>query len=87
MVFSDVSDIKFVVNYDYPNQTEDYVHRIGRTARSDKTGTAYTFITEEDGGQVKELIDVLKESKQAINPELFQLMERSKSYGNKGKYV
>ncbi|XP_055341619.1 uncharacterized protein LOC129590419 isoform X2 [Paramacrobiotus metropolitanus] len=76
----DVTDIKFVVNYDYPNQTEDYVHRIGRTARSDKTGTAYTFITEDNGSQVKELLDVLKESKQQINPELYQLVERAKAY-------
>jgi len=74
----DVSDIKFVVNFDYPNQTEDYVHRIGRTARSEKTGTAYTFMTEDDAHQVKELIEVLKESKQTINPELFQLMERAR---------
>lgn len=32
----DVDDIKFVINYDYPNNSEDYVHRIGRTGRSDK---------------------------------------------------
>ena len=74
----DVSDIKFVVNFDYPNQTEDYVHRIGHTARSEKTGTAYTFMTEDNASQAKELIDVLKESKQTINPELFQLMERAR---------
>lgn len=33
---SDVDDIKFVINYDYPNNSEDYVHRIGRTGRRDK---------------------------------------------------
>jgi superfamily II DNA/RNA helicase len=34
---SDVSDIKYVINFDYPNNSEDYVHRIGRTGRQDKT--------------------------------------------------
>ncbi|XP_023611403.1 probable ATP-dependent RNA helicase DDX5 isoform X2 [Myotis lucifugus] len=34
----DVEDVKFVINYDYPNSSEDYIHRIGRTARSTKTG-------------------------------------------------
>lgn len=33
----DVNDIKVVINYDYPNNSEDYVHRIGRTGRRDKT--------------------------------------------------
>ena len=32
----DVDDIKYVINYDYPNNSEDYVHRIGRTARCEK---------------------------------------------------
>jgi len=37
---TDVEDVKFVINYDYPNSSEDYIHRIGRTARSTKTGAA-----------------------------------------------
>lgn len=74
----DVNDIKFVVNYDYPNQSEDYVHRIGRTARAEKAGTAYTFMTDDNANQVKDLISVLQESKQAINPELYTLMEKSR---------
>lgn len=70
-----------MINYDFPNNTEDYVHRIGRTARHDKTGTSYTFLTDGDAGQVKGLIEVMKESKQTIAPELFEMMERSKMYG------
>ncbi|GAU97995.1 hypothetical protein RvY_09202-2 [Ramazzottius varieornatus] len=81
----DVSDIKFVVNYDYPNQSEDYVHRIGRTARAEKAGTAYTFMTDDDANQVKDLIAVLTESKQAINPELYTLMEKARGGGFKGR--
>ena len=44
---TDVKDIGYVINYDMPNQIEDYVHRIGRTARAGATGTAISFITPE----------------------------------------
>ena len=40
----DIEGISHVVNYDVPNNPEDYVHRIGRTARAGATGTAYTFV-------------------------------------------
>ncbi len=44
----DVEGINLVVNYDVPPDPEDYVHRVGRTARADKKGTAITFINEDD---------------------------------------
>jgi len=44
----DVDGISLVVNYDVPPDPEDYIHRIGRTARADKTGTAITFINPKD---------------------------------------
>lgn len=44
----DVSDLAMVVNYDLPSEAENYVHRIGRTARAGKTGKAYTFCSERD---------------------------------------
>ncbi|MDF1499554.1 MAG: DEAD/DEAH box helicase [Anaerolineales bacterium] len=44
----DISDITHVVNYDVPDEAENYVHRIGRTARLDKDGVAWTFVTPED---------------------------------------
>lgn len=44
----DVEGIELVVNYDTPHDAEDYVHRIGRTARAEKTGTAITFVNEKD---------------------------------------
>jgi ATP-dependent RNA helicase DDX5/DBP2 len=43
----DVRNITHVLNYDYPNNSEDYVHRIGRTGRAGATGTATTFFTTE----------------------------------------
>ena len=44
----DVTDLAMVINYDLPNESENYVHRIGRTARAGKSGKAYTFCCEQD---------------------------------------
>ncbi len=44
----DIKDINLVVNYDVPGDAEDYVHRVGRTARADTTGMAITLVTETD---------------------------------------
>ncbi|XP_050428837.1 uncharacterized protein LOC126838460 [Adelges cooleyi] len=71
----DVDDVKYVINYDYPNSSEDYVHRIGRTGRSSRTGTAFTFVTPNNARQAKDLISVLQEANQVVNPKLFELAE------------
>jgi len=78
---SDVEDIKFVVNYDYPNCSEDYVHRIGRTGRRNNRGTAYTFFTRTNSKQADDLIGVLREANQAINPKLFEMAKMGSRYG------
>ena len=44
----DIDDIEMVINYDVPHDTEDYVHRIGRTARANRDGVAITFVNEQD---------------------------------------
>ncbi|MCM1067960.1 MAG: DEAD/DEAH box helicase [Muribaculaceae bacterium] len=44
----DIDDIAMVVNYDVPHEAEDYVHRVGRTARADADGKAVTFVSERD---------------------------------------
>lgn len=73
-----MDDIKFVVNFDYPNSSEDYVHRIGRTGRAHKTGTAYTFFTPSNIKQSNDLIQILREAKQQVNPKLIQMAESSR---------
>ena len=83
MVTTDVDDIKFVINLDYPNNSEDYVHRIGRTGRSSNTGTAYTFFTPNNAKQANDLIAVLQEAKQVVNPKLIQLAESARSFSGK----
>jgi len=77
----DVEDIRIVINLDYPSQTEDYVHRIGRTARSGAKGTAYTFFTRENAKQAQDLIQLLKDSNQEVNEKLYA-MSRTKYFGN-----
>lgn len=44
----DIDDIAMVINYDVPHDAEDYVHRIGRTARADRDGVAITFVSDDD---------------------------------------
>ena len=44
----DIDDIRLVINYDVPADSEDYVHRIGRTARADRDGEAITFVSDTD---------------------------------------
>uniref|UniRef100_A0A915P7W1 RNA helicase n=1 Tax=Meloidogyne floridensis TaxID=298350 RepID=A0A915P7W1_9BILA len=66
----DVHDIKFVINYDYPNSSEDYIHRIGRTGRRDQKGTAYSFFTSGDNAKAADLVKVLQEANQNIPEEL-----------------
>jgi ATP-dependent RNA helicase RhlE len=51
----DVADIEHVINYDFPRCPEDYVHRIGRTARLAASGRATSFVTPEDRGLVRDL--------------------------------
>jgi superfamily II DNA/RNA helicase len=57
----DVSCISHVINYDMPDTTDAYTHRIGRTGRAAKTGDAFTFITREDEEIVRSIERVLGE--------------------------
>jgi ATP-dependent RNA helicase DeaD len=48
----DVSSISHIINYDIPQSSDDYVHRVGRTGRMGREGIAYTFVTTEEGGEL-----------------------------------
>jgi ATP-dependent RNA helicase DDX5/DBP2 len=83
----DVKDIQVVINYDFPignSGVEDYVHRIGRTARGGEKGKAYTFFTAGDAKRAHELIGVLKRAGQEVTPELARFDSRP-SYGGGGR--
>ncbi len=51
----DIEDIGLVINYDVPHDPEDYIHRIGRTARAAATGSAITFVNEEEQGKFHQI--------------------------------
>jgi len=55
----DIDNIEMVINYDVPNDGEDYVHRIGRTARAETDGTACTFISEKEQNKFRAIEDLL----------------------------
>lgn len=55
----DVEGIDLVLNYDVPSDPEDYIHRIGRTARAETTGTAITFVNHRDQRKLKNIEDMI----------------------------
>ncbi|QDA62595.1 DEAD/DEAH box helicase [Hymenobacter jejuensis] len=68
----DIDNLTHVVNYDIPRAAEDYVHRIGRTARAATTGTAITFISDQDQDRVIKIEKLIEREleKRAITEEL-----------------
>ena len=91
----DIEDIGLVINYDVPHDPEDYIHRIGRTARATATGSAITFVCEEEQGKfhaIEKFIerDIRKEALPAsvgegpkYNPDAFS--GRGKGRGGRSK--
>jgi ATP-dependent RNA helicase RhlE len=65
----DVEGIDLVVNYDVPGDAEDYVHRIGRTARAATTGTAITFVNDRDLKNLKSIEQLIEPIAQKELPE------------------
>merc|ERR1712048_1090077 len=69
----DVKDIKYVINYDFPKEIPDYIHRVGRTGRAGAIGSSYSFFTSDKSRMAKDLIKVLKEANQPVPEELERL--------------
>ena len=88
----DIDDIAMVVNYDVPHEPEDYVHRIGRTARANTDGKAVTFVSEDEQwkfGQIEKFLEYEVNS-DVIPAELgetpaYQPGRRRRSGGGKGR--
>ena len=90
----DIPDVRCVINYDLPSNIDDYVHRIGRTGRAGKKGTAIAFINDTHGqrgrgnntiGILRDVYDLMKENNQEL-PDWFTKMITSSgpSYGTYG---
>merc|ERR1719277_2102021 len=72
----DIKGVGLVVNFDAANNTEDYVHRIGRTGRAGAKGFAVTFMSKQDDGKVRGVVEVMQRTGQEI-PREIQDMARS----------
>merc|ERR1711953_1244719 len=81
----DVKDIEYVINYDFPAQIEDYIHRVGRTGRAGATGSSYTFFTQDKFRHAPDLIKVLQEANQPVPGELEKLAAGAGSGGAEGR--
>ena len=73
-----------MVNFDMPNNIEDYVHRIGRTGRAGRTGTSYSFFTPDNARLSRDLIKILEEAGQKVPPELHDMTRMAKPSGGGG---
>lgn len=81
----DISNVGLVVNYDMPKQMDDYVHRIGRTGRAGRNGTAVAFVNERCR-YLGELAGLIKQAKQEVPSWLSELARAAgSSYKGKGK--
>ena len=95
----DIDEIELVINYDVPNDGEDYIHRIGRTARAQSQGTAYTFISPTEQRKFATIETILEKSvikaevpaefgeTPAYDPTAYKSAEKPRNFssgGNKG---
>lgn len=78
----DIKGVGLVVNFDPANNTEDYVHRIGRTGRAGAKGYAITFLTAADANKARGIIEVMERTGQEISAEVRALA--STATGGKG---
>lgn len=79
----DIEDVTHVLNYDFPRDIEEYVHRVGRTGRAGRTGESITFMTRQDWHHAKALIDILEEASQEVPEEVYKMAERYDAWKKK----
>ncbi len=72
----DVNDISHVINYDIPDDPENYLHRIGRTGRMGKDGIAYTFVGPDQGEPLTAIELLINKTIPALKPEGFEAHRR-----------
>jgi ATP-dependent RNA helicase DDX5/DBP2 len=82
----DVKDIRMVINFDMPNNIEDYVHRIGRTGRAGAKGTSVSFFTDKAAKMARDLEVILLEAKQEVPQALSAMTGGGRGGGGGGRY-
>jgi ATP-dependent RNA helicase DDX5/DBP2 len=82
--------VYFILMQDFPNNVEDFIHRIGRTARGNATtGNSYTFFTNQksDRSNAGALVDLMKDAEQDVPADLLNLVQHSRRPGsNNNRY-
>lgn len=81
----DIPHVAHVVNFDLPNDIDDYVHRIGRTGRAGKSGLATAFFNEGNTSMAKSLADLMLEANQEVPEWLTRYASRASYGGGKGR--
>lgn len=87
----DIKELETVVNYDFPMQVDDYVHRIGRTGRAGAKGAAYTLITQKEDqlvtnpANIRQLVNLAERAGQAVPQWLAEWAEQRA--GPRGQYI
>jgi len=81
----DISNVKFVVNFDLPTDIDEYVHRIGRTGRAGNTGEAISFFNEKNRNIAKDLAELLKETQQELPDFLIKMVDELRSNHGHGR--
>ncbi len=74
----DIKEVSIIMNYDVPNNTDDYIHRIGRTGRYDKTGIAITFVTRRDSKKFRDI--------ERIKGNAIKHIELPKNFGDDSEF-
>jgi len=80
----DIPHVKHVINFDLPSDIEEYVHRIGRTGRMGNLGTATSFFNEKNRNLVRDLVELLVETKQEL-PTWLEAFSHDPSRGGSGR--
>jgi len=75
-----VKHLRYVVNFDFPSNLEQYCHRIGRTGRDGESGTAYSFFTRNLAALSKDLVQLLEKGSAKVDPNLRALAEGRASH-------
>eukprot|EP00835_Amoeboradix_gromovi_P005899 NODE_610_length_6054_cov_0.409908.p2 type:complete len:486 gc:universal NODE_610_length_6054_cov_0.409908:1739-3196(+) len=81
----DVNDVKYVINYDIPNDGEDFIHRIGRTGRAGKSGVAISYFTSNDAEVSRELIKIFEDSDIEVPQEILKIASTLNVNSNRRK--
>ena len=81
----DISNVKFVVNFDLPTDIDEYVHRIGRTGRAGNSGEAISFFNEKNRNVARDLYDILNETQQEVPDFLTKMVDEIRQTHHQGK--